>query len=81
MSEAQENRSGTFRLAFTLAMAGVAFCAAGIAGYDLGKGALLLAEDQWADGVIWWEIYFGIGFAFGAWYFRKTADRIGTRGK
>ena len=79
MSEAQKNRSHTFHLAFTLAMAGMVFCAAGIAGYDLGKRALLLAEDRWADGVIWWEIYFGIGFAIGAVYFAKTADRIAKR--
>lgn len=81
MSVAKENRAHTFQLAFTLAMAGVVFCAAGVAGYDLGKRALLLAEDRWADGVIWWEIYFGIGFALGAVYFGKTADRIAKRGK
>lgn len=60
MSVAQENRAHTFQLAFTLAVVGIVFCVAGIAGYDLGKRAVLLAEDRWADGVIWWEIYFGI---------------------
>jgi hypothetical protein len=81
MSELQEHRARTFQLAFTLAMAGVIFCAAGVAGYDLGKRALLIVEDRWADGVIWWEIYFGIGFAAGAVYFGTTADRIAGRGK
>lgn len=76
-----ESRSHTFHLAFTLAIAGVMFCAAGIAGYDLAKRAMLLAEDRWADGVIWWEIYFGTGFATGAVYFAMTADRIAKRGK
>ncbi len=81
MSEGPENRSRTFQLAFTLAVAGILFCAAGIAGYDLEKRALLLTEDRWADGVIWWEIYFGIGFTLGAVHFGKTADRIAKRGK
>ena len=81
MSVAQENRAHTFQLAFTLAVAGILFCAAGVAGYDLGKRALLLAEDRWADGVIWWEVYFGIGFTLGAVHFGKTADRIAKRGR
>lgn len=41
---AQEDRSHPFRLAFTFAMAAVVLCTAGIAGYDLGKRALLLAD-------------------------------------
>ena len=49
MSAAQENRAHTFQLAFTLTMAGVVFCAAGIAGYDFGKRALLLTEDRWTE--------------------------------
>ena len=81
MSETQKSRSHTFQLAFTLAIAGMVFCAAGIAGYDLRKRAVLLAEDRWADGVIWWEIYFGTGIAIGAVYFAMTADRIARRGK
>lgn len=62
-------------------MAGVVFCAAGIGGYDLGRRDMLLAEDGWAGGVVWWEIYFGIGFALGALYFGMTADRIAKRGE
>jgi hypothetical protein len=80
-SPGRNSQSHTFQLAFTLAVAGVLFCAAGLAGFDLGKRALLLAEDRWADGVIWWEIYFGIGFTVGAVHFGKTADRIARRGK
>jgi hypothetical protein len=78
---AQENRAHTFQLAFTLAVVGIVFCAAGVAGYDLGNSAFLLAADRSADDVIWWEIYFGIGFAVGAVYLGKTADRIAKRGK
>jgi hypothetical protein len=74
-------RSHPFHLTFSLALVGIVFCAAGVAGYDLGQRALLLAEDQWADGVIWWEIYFGTGFAIGALYFGITADRIAKRGE
>ena len=81
MSAAQKTTSHTFQLAFTFAMAGVLLCAAGFAGYDLGKRALLLAEDRWADGVIWWEVYFGAGFALGGIYFGKMADRIAQDGK
>lgn len=81
MSKPKENRALTFQLAFTLAVVGIAFCAAGVVGYDLGSRGLLLAEDGWADGIIWWQIYFGIGFAVGAAYFGKTADRIARRGK
>lgn len=73
--------SRVFHLAFTLALVGIVFCAAGVAGYDLEKRALLLAEDRWAGGVIWWEIYFGAGFALGAIYFGKSADRIARRGE
>ena len=79
--EPKENRALTFQLAFTLALAGIVFCAAGVVGYNLGMRALLLAENRWVDDVIWWQIYFGIGFAVSAAYFARTADRIARRGK
>lgn len=41
-----------------------------------GVGCLVVLEDGWTDGVLWWEIYCGTGFALGAVYFAKTADRI-----
>ena len=81
MNGAHENRSRPFHLAFTLALVGIVLCAAGVAGYDLGQRALLVAEDRWADGVIWWEIYFETGFAVGALYFGTMADRVAKRGK
>ena len=81
MSAAPKTRSHTFQLSFTLAMAGVVFCVAGISGYDLATRALLPAEERWADGVIWWEVYFGAGFALGAVYFGRTADRIARQGR
>jgi hypothetical protein len=39
-------RSHPFHLTFSLALVGNVFCAAGLAGYDVGNQALLLAEDQ-----------------------------------
>ena len=76
MKMAQGNRALIFQLAFTFTITSVVLCAAGIVGYDLGERALLLAEDRWADGVIWWEIYFGAGSAIAAVYFAKSADQI-----
>ena len=80
MSATRQTRSHTFSLSFTLAMAGVVFCVAGLSGYDLMTRAMLLAEERWVDGVIWWEVYFGAGFALGAMYFGRTADRIARQG-
>jgi hypothetical protein len=81
MSAPQDGRSHTVVLAFTLALAGLVFCAAGLAGYDLGTRAVLLAEERWVGGIIWWEVYFGTGFVVGAVHFAKTAELIAPRGR
>ena len=75
-----EDRSARFRLALAFAIAGVTLCAAGLAGVDLGFGTLLFAEERRGDDIIWWEVYFGGGFALGAVFFGMMADRVAGRG-
>jgi hypothetical protein len=76
MSAAPKTRSHTFQLSFTLAMAGVLFCVAGITGYDFATRMTPSAHRS-----SWCEVYFGAGFALGAVYFGRTADRIARQGR
>ena len=79
MNPLYENRSGSFRLAVTFAVAGVLLCAAGFAGVDVGIGTFLFAEDRQGDGIIWWEVYFGSGFSLGAVFVGTMANRVARR--
>jgi hypothetical protein len=55
----------------TPAMAGL-FLVTGLMGYSLSHGFF---EGSWVDGIVWWEIRFGIVFALLAVYCWRKALR------
>ncbi len=58
--------------AFSTTFAAGLFLVTGLIGYSLSHGFF---EGTWTDGIVWWEIRFGIVFALFAVYFWRKAFR------
>jgi hypothetical protein len=62
-------------IAFSMTTSACLFVVAGTVGYRLDQRSALLAGNRWADGVIWWQIGFGLVFTALAVVFWRAAIR------
>ena len=48
-------------MAFSATAGAILFLVAGLFGYTLNKHDRFVAGTAWADGVIWWQVFVGLG--------------------
>ena len=58
--------------AFTLTTFGILLVVAGTIGLTIGKSNWSMVRGTWSDGVVWWEIFYGVvALMFAAYFWRK----------
>jgi uncharacterized membrane protein (UPF0136 family) len=58
--------------AFTFTTFGMLFLAAGVIGYTFKRSNWYFIAGSWSDGVVWWEVRYGLAaLAIAAYFWRK----------
>jgi multisubunit Na+/H+ antiporter MnhG subunit len=58
--------------AFSATTFGIVFLVAGTIGYTIKKSNWTLVSGTWSDGVVWWEIVYGVvALVFAVYFWRK----------
>jgi hypothetical protein len=58
--------------AFSTTMFGILFLVAGTIGFTIRKNNWSLISGTWSDGVVWWEIVYGVvALVFAAYFWRQ----------
>jgi hypothetical protein len=58
--------------AFTTTTFGILFLVAGTIGLTIGRNNWSFISGTWSDGVVWWEVFYGlVALVFAAYFWRK----------
>ena len=61
--------------AFSTTTFGLLFLVAGTIGYTIKKSNWSFISGTWSDGVVWWEVFYGvIALVFAAYFWRKGLE-------
>ena len=62
-------------VAFTTTTFGLLFLVAGSIGYTIKKSNWSFISGTWSDGVVWWEVFYGVvALVFAAYFWRKGLE-------
>lgn len=71
----RSRKTHPLHIAFTLTTFGTLFLVAGAIGLTIGKSNWSVVRGTWSDGVVWWEIGYGIVALIVAGYFWRRGLR------